>query len=265
MLGGRSQVNTGAFMSKKWKIVLIVSLLCNLSIIYVGYKALDYRDHVNYFLKKYIDTSNELSGRSVFQAEDLKLRSATQIPNRVVFLGTQVVMKWMLPKYFPGYETVNRGIEGQKVAGFLLRFRPDVIDLFPKAVVVEISSYNFRQGTSISEIEDYAASMAELSRYHDITPILMTIIPPTSEYEAAESYEGYSVLDSLQQYNQWLLNYCSTNGMPVVDADRLLSDQTGHLDAKYAFNTVEPNEMGYQVLATAILKQLDSVVETSGR
>ncbi len=176
-----------------------------------------------------------------------------------------MVLKWDLAQDFPGYETINRGIEGQKAAGFLLRFRPDVIDLYPKAVVVEISSYNFRQGTSIAEIEDYAVSMAELAKFHRITPILMTIIPPTAEYEAAESYEGYSVLDSLQEYNQWLSNYCSTENVPLVDCDQLLSDQTGHLDEKFAVNTVEPNEAGYQVLAAAILKQLGSIPETSGR
>ncbi len=252
-------------MSKKWKILLIISLLLNLSVVFVAYKAIGYRNRVNYFLKKYIATSAELSGRSIYEVEDFKLRSTVQVSNRVVFLGTQVISKWDLAKDFPDYEAINRGIEGQRVAGYLLRFRPDVIDLFPLAVIVEISSYNFRQGTTIQEIEDYAVSMAELSRFHNITPILMTIIPPTKEYEAAESYEGYAVLDSLDRYNEWLANYCNTNGLPFVDAYRLLADDHGYLAEQYAANTVEPNSSGYQVLAEAIRTELGSIDETSDR
>ncbi len=80
MFIGSPQANTGAFMSKKWKIVFAISLICNLGIVYVSYKALDYRNHVNYFLRKYIDTSNELSGRLVFHEENLKLRSCDPGP-----------------------------------------------------------------------------------------------------------------------------------------------------------------------------------------
>ena len=39
-------------------------------------------------------------------------------------------------KFFPGKPYVNRGISGQTTPQMLIRFRPDVIALKPKAVVI---------------------------------------------------------------------------------------------------------------------------------
>src|SRR5689334_4600576 len=55
---------------------------------------------------------------------------------RVVFIGDSITDFWKLSEYFPGKPYVNRGIDGQTTPQMLVRFRADVIDLAPKAVVI---------------------------------------------------------------------------------------------------------------------------------
>ncbi|MEY2396381.1 MAG: hypothetical protein QOF94_2726, partial [Acidobacteriaceae bacterium] len=56
--------------------------------------------------------------------------------NRVVFFGDSISDLWHLDEYFPGKPYVNRGISGQTTPQMLIRFRQDVIELHPKAVVI---------------------------------------------------------------------------------------------------------------------------------
>jgi len=56
--------------------------------------------------------------------------------NRVVFIGDSITDYWKLPGYFPGKRYINRGVDGQTSPQMLVRFRQDVVDLNPKAVVV---------------------------------------------------------------------------------------------------------------------------------
>ena len=56
--------------------------------------------------------------------------------NRVVFFGDSITDIWPIADSFPGKPYVNRGIGGQTTSQMLVRFRQDVIDLQPKAVVI---------------------------------------------------------------------------------------------------------------------------------
>ena len=246
-------------MKKEWKLILALSLVANLSAIYVGYKALEYRAHINYFLDKYTHVSTEFSGRSTFEAENLSLKSDSTVENRIVFFGTQVINKWELDKYFAGYQAVNRGVVGQRASGFLLRFKPDVIELAPKAVLIEVSSYNLRPENTAKELQDYVSLMAQLARASGIEPILTTMIPPATEVEI-DDHDDYSLHDSLAVYNQWITGYCTANNYRCVDFYGVLANTQGYLKAELAANDVEPNDEGYRLLSIATLKAIDQAI-----
>ena len=89
-------------MTKKWRLVLLVSLIGNLTIAYVAYKAYDYRSSINYWLDKYLYVVDEFSGRARYESTNGALKSDTIVPGRIVFLGTQVIEEWPLAEYFPG-------------------------------------------------------------------------------------------------------------------------------------------------------------------
>ena len=97
--------------------------------IYVTFKALDYRRHVNYFLDKYTSVVSEFSGRAKYAEANKPLAASETKPDRIVFLGDQIFESWKLDSDFPPYEAINRGVTGQWLSGFLLRLRPDVLEL----------------------------------------------------------------------------------------------------------------------------------------
>ena len=246
-------------MNKTVKILLIASLVGNCAIFYVANKALEYRRHINHFLYKYRNVSEEFSGRNIFQDENQPFISDTTVNNRIIFFGTQVTAKYDVKKYYPEYDALNRGIEGQKVAGFLLRFKPDVLDLAPKAVILEISSYNLRAETSIKEIEDYTILLTQLSRYNNIRPILTTIIKPRHEFEDVveiKELDDYNVFDSVDTYNNWLRNYAQNEKIALVDFAKILGDSEQFLRVDCSDNLVEPNEIGYSLITEAIKENL---------
>jgi lysophospholipase L1-like esterase len=240
-------------MTRKWRLVLLVSLIGNLTIAYVGYKAWDYREHINYWLEKYLFVVDEFSERDEYAEANQALQSDSLVSKRIVFFGTQVTADWPLESYFPGFETVNRGVTGQRAAGFLLRFRPDVIALYPQYVVFEVSSYNFRPNTRASEIYDYVVSMAELARYHGIQPILTTCIPPRVDFEVDE-HADYLVRDTAAMYSDWLRQFAAEHNFLLADWETAVAGSDGFLRADLARSRVDPNPDGYGVMAEAVLR-----------
>lgn len=244
-------------MNKFWRFILILSLLGNLGVFYVAMKALEYRNHINFFLDKYTTVVKEFSQRSVYADQNAKLVSDTTIPNRIVFLGTQVIERWKVDSLFaPEYHAINRGVFGQRAAGLLLRFKPDVIDVKPVVVFIEISSYNFRSEVSVQEIKDYLESLATLAKANNITPVLTTTIPfRDKQYEL----EGYQLGDSVQVYNAWIREYAKAHSFPIVDCNALLQDSRGFLREDLSFDDIDPNEAGYQLLTQATQKALAEI------
>jgi len=247
-------------MTRKWKTILTLSLLANLAIVYVAYKALEYRAHINEFRDKYLNVVNEFSGREVYAEENQALRSDSTVPCRVVFLGTQVTRNWDLAAHLPAYEAINRGLSGQRLAGFLLRFRPDVIELAPEVVVIELSSYHFRPPASLDEIGDYAAAMADLARANNIAPILTTVIPPVDDFEI-EDHPDYILVDSVAAFNDWLRSFCKNQNLACADIAQAVINEDGHLQRELSISSVDLNKQGYARISESVRSVLNAVTD----
>src|SRR5258708_9662423 len=110
--------------------------------------------------------------------------------SRVVFMGDSITDGWQQPRYggfFPGKPYVDRGISGQTTPQMLVRFRPDVSDLKPKAVVILAGTNDIAENTgpmTDEAIERNLESMADLAKAHGIKVILSSITP-TGAYHAS--------------------------------------------------------------------------------
>ena len=73
-----------------------------------------------------------------YGSDNSELRPPAAGENRVVFLGDQITEFGSRGNadFFSGKSWLNRGIAGQTTDQMLIRFRQDVIDLHPKAVVI---------------------------------------------------------------------------------------------------------------------------------
>lgn len=242
-------------MNKKWKIILIVSIVGNLAMFYVATKALEYRAHINEYLEKYIYVVQEFSQRNRYAEDNSKYFSEIPVKNRIIFFGTQLTENWPVQKYFPEYEAINRGVTGQRIAGFLLRFRPDVIELKPSAVVIEAASFDFRSQNSVKEIEDYFACLCELARAHNIVPLPTTVIPPCRDVEIPELGD-YSLTDSLALFNNWLKEYCRANNFECLDFNVMVADDNEYLSPDLSTGGIGLNEKGYALISEMVTKTL---------
>ena len=88
-----------------------------------------------------------------YRAADQAL-PATQ-PGRVVFYGDSITDAWEQNggSFFPGKPYVNRGISGQTTPQMLVRFRQDVVDLHPEAVVILAGTNDIAGNTGPSTAE----------------------------------------------------------------------------------------------------------------
>jgi alpha-L-fucosidase len=241
-------------MKSYLKAILIISLILNVAAIYTIFRAAGYRRSANLYLDKYTHVVSEFSGRSRYEADNRMLVSEEQARNRLVFMGSQITENWDLDHYFEEFEAINRGISGQRLAGYLLRFMPDVIELEPKAAVIEFSSYNFRPQNSLDELKDYIVSIATLARYNGIQPVLTTVIPVRQELDM---FDSYSVSDSLNRFNDWLKEYCLENEYLLADFNHVLSNERGFLAEEYSIDNTHLTDVGYDRISRAMLRTLE--------
>ena len=115
---------------------------------------------------------------SRYAAANVALATPVAGEARVVFFGDSITDNWSKAGYggfFPGKPYVNRGIGGQTTSQMLVRFRPDVIGLQPRVVVI-LAGTNDLAGNSgpigLGAIEQNLASMAELAQLHHIEVVL---------------------------------------------------------------------------------------------
>jgi len=229
------------------KTLLIVSVLLNIGAVYVGIKGWEYRSHINHFLEKYTHVVREFSARELYLEANKALRSDTTITGRVVFMGTQVTQDWPLKESFPDLEPINRGVFGQRLAGFPLRFYSDVVNLRPEAVVVEISSFQFRPQYSTEEIAEWVAMMVDLAEAHRIVPIIPTVIPPRRGTTLEEAGD-YRISDTVTAFNSWLRAELTRRDLPLCDFAKVMTDSSGGLMVDLSITAVDISDKGYAVM-----------------
>jgi len=178
---------------------------------------------------------------------------------RVVFYGDSITDNWGRQQdtaFFPGKPYVNRGIAGQTTPQMLVRFRQDVIDLKPAAVLILAGTNDIAGNSGVSTpemIEDNLRSMAELARAHHIRVILASILP-VSDYPWRR---GLQPADKVRALNAWIKQYAAANGAVYLDYYSAMANQDGGLDAELAGDGVHPTPAGYARMAPLAEKAIE--------
>ena len=246
-----------------WKIILVLSLLLNIIAIWGFIHYVKYGGSPLGDLKRMLTGTTHQKMAKVPYAEDnqrIKHELAAGMPDmkRVVFMGASITRRWNLEDYFPDIIAINRGVGGQLAPQLLTRFRRDVIELQPDAVVIKFCSINIRPQIPAKVLEDGMAMMVQLTRANNIIPIICTIIPPGKP----EARIGdFSVIENTMKFNEWLRKYATDNDIPLIDYARAIEDENGLLPRNYSSDPVHVNEQGYHILAEAARPVIYSILE----
>lgn len=179
-------------------------------------------------------------------------------PTRVVFMGNSITDGWWGADslFFKNNRLIGRGIGGQTTAQMLVRFRADVINLKPKAVVILAGTNDIAQNNGYIAPENILGniiSMAELAKANNIDVVLCSILPA---YEYGWR-KGLEPADKIIALNKMIKAYADQNNLTYVDYHSALKDERNGLPEKYSKDGVHPTMEGYKIMESMILKALE--------
>ena len=172
----------------------------------------------------------------------------------VVFMGNSITDGWdnAHPEFFTDNNFACRGIGGQVTSQMLCRFRADVIDLRPKAVVI-LAGTNDLAGNNgpieCGHIVENIVSMAELALAAGIRPILCSVLP-AAKYPWRPEIE--SVPEKIAALNARLQQYAAERGLTWVDYYSAMDAGDGSMRSEYTKDGVHPTPEGYDVMERVI-------------
>jgi lysophospholipase L1-like esterase len=179
-----------------------------------------------------------------YGSENAELPAPAPGEERVVFFGDQITEYWNRGKvpFVEGKPWLNRGIAGQTTDQMLIRFRQDVIDLRPKAVVILAGLNDIaRLHGPVSEetILDNLISMDDLARANGIRVILASVLPVGSGRERLRSH--------IDELNERIREHCHQSGAVFLDYYAAMASD-GDLKKELTADGVVPNDAGYRLM-----------------
>lgn len=186
-----------------------------------------------------------------YRDENAKLRTPKPGEKRVVFMGDSITDGWgrKYSEFFPGKPYVNRGISGQTTPQMLVRFRPDVVNVKPKAVVILAGTNDIAHNTgpeSLEDIENNLMSMADLAHASGIQVVLASLTPVCDYIKPQTERRPPAEIVAL---NKWIKAYCQKNGYVYLDYYSATIDDHQMFKRELTYDGLHPNAQGYQVMA----------------
>jgi lysophospholipase L1-like esterase len=239
---------------------LVVALIVTLVVLAAGcaglvWKALEWRKGLRALKNEYRD----YAGIFVYPAENVRLLKSANRPD-VVLIGASHTLAWGdTSSRLPGLRVVNRGVRGQLVPQYLLRFRQDILDLQPRVVVIEGCAINATYDVPLRLLADSYASMAEMARLHDIEPILATTMPVGKDLERRLAGTN----DEVRQINEVVRDLARRNGYLMVDYYATVAEPDGTLPAAETSDGMHCSPAIYDQMAVALRPILDRALRSA--
>jgi lysophospholipase L1-like esterase len=186
-----------------------------------------------------------------YGSDNSELRAPAAGENRVVFLGDQITDYWGRgnARFFPDKPWLNRGIAGQTTDQMLIRFRQDVIDLHPNAVVIlgGLNDIAGLHGTFTEETTlDNLKSMTELAQVNGIRVVLASVTPVCDCFTKSTARQRWQ--ERIKELNELIRKYCARGSPGYLDYYSAMSSDD-NLKKELTSDGVLPNDAGYIVMA----------------
>jgi lysophospholipase L1-like esterase len=206
---------------------------------------------------------NDWPNLARYRADNAALAPVAAGEQRVVFYGDSITDAWgrfpTTGTFFTGKPYVNRGISGQTTPQMVVRFRQDVIDLHPAAVLILAGTNDIAGNTgpmTPEMTEDNFSSMADLAHANGIRVILASITP-VFDYPWKH---GMEPAPKIRAINAWLKDYCAQHGYTYLDYYTSLTGSDGGMKPGISLDGVHPNAKGYAIMAPLAQAAIDQTL-----
>ena len=205
---------------------------------------------------------------SIYKDDNKKIGIPKKGEKRIIFFGNSITQNWSVyTDYFKENNYINRGISGQTTYQMLLRFRDDVINLNPSAVII-LAGINDLAGNNgpvtKEEVIDNIKSMAEIANANGIKVFLSSILPTYDFIWTPGVYPANDVIS----INNEIKNYCENNNSTYIDYHTSMKDERDGLKDEFTYwvkeleryDGVHPNKEGYIHMEKIVSKKIKEIL-----
>ncbi|MBN1543369.1 hypothetical protein JW992_14610 [candidate division KSB1 bacterium] len=228
----------------RWLFTLFIfSLLGTVAGLFFLYKAWQYRKNAHL----------AWAATSDWAMQPLVSRNSPADSGGIVLLGASITRDWPTSDWMRSLHIVNKGQYGQVSGQYLLRFKQDVIDLKPKAVVIKLCAIHATRGIPPEVTLGNLEMMIQLARYNQIEPFVASTIPVSRTFQPGNSR---SLAQKILLLNQGIKSCCNRHQVTLIDYASALADEGGYLKSEYTTDGMHLNEQGYALMQEILLKEI---------
>jgi lysophospholipase L1-like esterase len=163
---------------------------------------------------------------------------------------------WWLMQDRPGWDVLNRGVNGERTDQIRARFARDVIAERPHAVVVIGGVNDVYQGRPAAQAIDELRAMYEEAAAAGIAVVAGTIVP----YNTATTDQNAR----MREINAWIRRYTTERPqVAFVDTRAAAADPADPDRLSDSPDDLHPSPAGYRRMAEAIAPVLEGVLQRS--
>lgn len=197
-----------------------------------------------------------------YREDNARLAPSKADETRVVFMGDSITDAWGREQgvFFPGKPYINRGISGQTTPQMLLRFRPDVIALKPRVVVILAGTNDLAGNTgpaSLADIEGNLSSMTELAQANGIKVVLASVLPVNDYNEPRTAGRPPA---KILELNDWIKEYAKRKSIIYLDYHSAMLDENHALQGSLSGDGLHPNAGGYAIMTPLAQRAIEQAL-----
>ena len=197
-----------------------------------------------------------------YKADNERITANKEYPE-VVFMGNSITENWAYfhPEFFTTHNYLGRGIGGQTSAHMLVRFKTDVIDLHPKAVVIMAGTNDVAHNNlwvDPEQVVNNVISMCILARASGIIPIISSITPCT-EFVWRKEIQGAG--QTIVDINKSLRAYAEANDIIYVDYHSALADEDLGFPKSLSEDGCHPDPDTYFMMESMVVEAINKALK----
>lgn len=189
-----------------------------------------------------------------------KLDHSTMNNQRIVFMGNSITEGWGERDFFKNPNYINRGIGGQTTPQMLVRFRQDVVDLKPKAVIILAGINDIAGNTgpsTIKMISDNINSMTEIALANNIEVVLCSTLPA---YDFPWS-PGKEPAPKVIALNKMIKAFANQKDVHYLDYYSAMVDERQGMQKKFSYDEVHCTPEGYEMMEKLVTPVITEILK----